>query len=170
MTQIAKSATSRGRDARPTAPSALASHDAEPPGNAARRVTRREGDSPFRVPVQPSVASSGGRVSQKTGVATTSSPEQRIRRGNTPAKVSKADTLPVVAMPVVAPKRTSKQATIIALIQRTRGATLADLIAATGWQQHSLRAALTGLRKAGHSVERQRDDAGETRYRLVVAA
>ncbi|MEO7382662.1 MAG: DUF3489 domain-containing protein, partial [Paracoccaceae bacterium] len=74
------------------------------------------------------------------------------------------------AMPMVAPGRASKQATITALVQRAEGATLADLIAATGWQQHSLRAALTGLRNAGHSVERQRDDAGVTRYRLVVAA
>ena len=128
MTQIAKTVTSRGRVACQTAPFALAPRDAEPSVKVARPVTRREGDSRFAVPVQPSVASRVGQVSQKSAAATTSSREQRIHRGNTPAKVSKADTMPVVATPMVAPGRTSKQATITALIQRTRGATLADLI------------------------------------------
>jgi len=170
MTKIAKTVTPRGGVTRPVAPSALAPRDAEPAGKASRRLTRQDGDSRSRVPVQPIVASGVGQVSQKSEGATKSSREPRTHRGNTPARVSKTDTIPVVAMPMVAPRRTSKQATITALIQRSRGATLADLIAATGWQQHSLRAALTGLRKAGHSVERQRDGAGVTRYRLVVAA
>ena len=29
-------------------------------------------------------------------------------------------------------------------------------MAATGWQEHSIRAALTGLRKAGHVIARER--------------
>jgi DNA-binding transcriptional regulator PaaX len=42
-------------------------------------------------------------------------------------------------------------------------------MAATGWQEHSIRAALTGLRKAGRTVTRERNDDG-TRYRIVGAA
>ena len=53
---------------------------------------------------------------------------------------------------------------------RREGAVIAELIAATGWQEHSIRAALTGLRKAGHTIARVRDDSGVTRYRIGGAA
>lgn len=56
------------------------------------------------------------------------------------------------------------------MLQQRGGATVLDLMTAIGWQSHSVRAALTGLRKAGHQIERQRDTAGATRYRLVAAA
>jgi hypothetical protein len=36
---------------------------------------------------------------------------------------------------------------VIALLQQEQGATLAELIATTGWLPHTTRAALTGLRK-----------------------
>jgi Protein of unknown function (DUF3489) len=47
------------------------------------------------------------------------------------------------------PHRTSKKATIEALVRRKGGVAIADLMAATGWQEHSIRAALTGLSKTG---------------------
>ena len=66
--------------------------------------------------------------------------------------------------------RTSKKATIEALVRRTDGAAIAELMAATGWQEHSIRAALTGLREAGHTIARVRDASGATRYRIGGAA
>jgi hypothetical protein len=66
------------------------------------------------------------------------------------------------------PERQTKSASVIALLQRAEGATLPELIAATGWLPHTTRAALTGLRKKGHVVERsKRGDA--TCYRIVAA-
>jgi hypothetical protein len=47
------------------------------------------------------------------------------------------------------------------------GATLEELMAATGWQSHSVRAGMTGLRKQGHSIVRTTGN-GVTRY--VIAA
>jgi hypothetical protein len=38
----------------------------------------------------------------------------------------------------------TKRAQIIGLLQRRRGASLVELTEATGWQAHSIRAALTG--------------------------
>jgi hypothetical protein len=59
-----------------------------------------------------------------------------------------------------APKRQTKAALLLSMLQREGGATLPELIAATGWLPHTTRAALTGLRKKGHTVERgKRDDA-----------
>lgn len=67
------------------------------------------------------------------------------------------------------PSRQSKSAAVIALLERNDGATMADLIAATDWLPHTTRAALTGLRKKGHVIERgKRGD--ETFYRIAAAA
>jgi hypothetical protein len=51
-----------------------------------------------------------------------------------------------------APRRGSKLAHVIELLQRDHGATIDQLIAATGWLAHTTRAALTGLRKRGYAV------------------
>jgi hypothetical protein len=57
-----------------------------------------------------------------------------------------------------APRDGSKLARVIALLERDHGATIEELIAATGWLAHTTRAALTGLRKRGYAVEIDRSD------------
>ena len=47
---------------------------------------------------------------------------------------------------------------VIGLLVRGGGATLPELIDATGWLPHTTRAALTGIRKKGHVVERTKRD------------
>ena len=69
-----------------------------------------------------------------------------------------------------APARPSKKAAIIALLERPDGAAIGELTKATGWQGHSVRAALTGLRKEGKELVRDKDAAGVTHYRLAAAA
>ena len=68
------------------------------------------------------------------------------------------------------PARTlSKIGQVLALLRRAEGATLAELIAATGWLPHTTRAALSGLRKKQHAiVKTQRGEA--TCYRIGDAA
>lgn len=60
----------------------------------------------------------------------------------------------------------SKISTVIALLGRTEGATLEDMVAATHWLPHTLRASLSGLRKKGYQIARTTVD-GVTRYTLV---
>jgi hypothetical protein len=49
---------------------------------------------------------------------------------------------------------------VLALLRRQGGATLDELTTATGWLPHTTRAALTGLRKKGHAIEKgKRGDA-----------
>src|SRR5512134_2110309 len=62
--------------------------------------------------------------------------------------------------------RSTKQALILGLLQRPEGASLADLVAATGWLPHTTRAALTRLRQAGHVLEKTTGKAG-TVYRIA---
>lgn len=53
------------------------------------------------------------------------------------------------------------------LLEKDGGATLAAICAATGWQAHSARAALTGLPKGGTTVERVASPDGQpTRWRI----
>ena len=64
---------------------------------------------------------------------------------------------------------TSKIANVLKLLCRDDGASIADMIEATGWLPHTTRAALTGLRKKGHQIEKMRSD-DVTRYRIMAAA
>lgn len=71
--------------------------------------------------------------------------------------------------PAEAPAKQTKIASVIALLKRPKGATLQELGKATSWQSHSIRAALTGLRKKGHAIEK--DKRGETTcYRITGSA
>jgi hypothetical protein len=65
----------------------------------------------------------------------------------------------VAANPSPASRQT-KATAMLALLQLEGGATLAELIAATAWLPHTTRAALTGLRKKGHDVQRSKRDDG----------
>jgi Protein of unknown function (DUF3489) len=67
-----------------------------------------------------------------------------------------------------APRAGTKIGDVVNLIQRDCGATLEELVAATGWLPHTARAALTGLRKRGFAVSIDRSD--KTRggaYRII---
>lgn len=81
----------------------------------------------------------------------------------------KYTTPPAPAADSAAPAAPSKTATVIAMLQRADGASLGDLVAATGWLPHTTRAALTGLRKKGHVIEKTKVD-GTTTYSIASAA
>ncbi len=66
---------------------------------------------------------------------------------------------------VAAIKPGTKQARLVECLSRPCGASLDDLVHALGWQVHTVRAALTGLRKKGYAVTRDRDARGVTVYR-----
>ena len=61
---------------------------------------------------------------------------------------------------------TSKIEQVLALLHRDQGATLTDITGLTGWLPHTARAALTGLRKKGHAIIRDKRGA-ETCYRIA---
>jgi len=70
---------------------------------------------------------------------------------------------------VCATRPGTKQATLIALLERPAGATIAQMCAKTDWQAHSVRATLTGLRKRGIAVTRTKNESGTTIYRTGTA-
>ena len=79
-------------------------------------------------------------------------------------KTQKAKTisLPVVPTP-------TKRDTILALLARPNGASLDEMVPATGWLPHTTRAMLTGLKKKGHALTSDKID-GVRRYRVEPGA
>jgi len=61
----------------------------------------------------------------------------------------------------------TKSETILKHMSHKNGASLVALEKATGWQSHSIRAALAGLRKKGHRIEHSKDTKGVTIYKVV---
>jgi hypothetical protein len=98
--------------------------------------------------------------------------KKSTKRPAAPHQKSRPAKLPAVAKqrraaaPVRAAK-TSKTQTIAAALQRPDGATLADLVAVTGWQAHSIRGFLSGLRQRGVGVTRTAGPDGGHSYRAV---
>ena len=66
---------------------------------------------------------------------------------------------------VNATKPPTKAALVEAMLLRSEGVSLEDLCRATGWQPHTCRAVLTGLRKKGRFLERSKREDGSTIYR-----
>ena len=62
----------------------------------------------------------------------------------------------------------TKAAMVTKILSREKGATVLEIAKATGWQPHSCRAFLTGVRKKSQMVKEQRPD-GKVAYRIEAA-
>ena len=72
-------------------------------------------------------------------------------------------------MEATMPAKPTKTATILKLLRRPKGASIAELQKATGWKPHSVRAALTGLRKKGDKIERTKNAKDTAVYSITKA-
>ena len=96
--------------------------------------------------------------------------KRRMAREASEPATSGAESGPAAPENTANPVRaTSKIAAVIALLERTQGATLAEMVEATGWLPHTTRAALTGLKKKDKVLTK--DKRGDlTCYHIVKAA
>ena len=60
------------------------------------------------------------------------------------------------------PERQTKTELVLGMLRRDEGATLSQMVEATGWQPHTTRAALTGLKKKGHALSSEKVDGVRT--------
>ena len=76
---------------------------------------------------------------------------------------------PLVALDGSAHPRGSRQQMLVDLLARAEGATIAELQAATGWQPHSVRGALSGVvaKKLGHTVASVKEGERGRVYRIT---
>ena len=64
--------------------------------------------------------------------------------------------------------RANKKAEVIAMLKRSKGATLAEIMAAMKWQAHTVRGFVSILgSKGGEKIESSKNAAGERTYKIV---
>ena len=109
-----------------------------------------DGDEPKEIPAERKKA---GRASGSR------------KNGKVPAR-AKPDAKPSSKRPA------SKQAIIVDLLKRNNGATIDELTAATGWQAHSVRGAISGTlkKKLGLAVSSETLDGRGRVYRIAAGA
>ncbi len=83
------------------------------------------------------------RKSSKKSPSTKAQPKQRSRRAEPEPSGSK----PKGRTPPPAVRPGTKQALLIDLLKRKKGATIEEIVEATGWQAHSVRGAISGALK-----------------------
>jgi len=114
----------------------------------------------------------------KAGTANTGGPrKQQTRRAgsktakqqqNKPARAPRSRIKPTqVANMAAATPRQSKQAEVIGLLRRPEGVTVAEIMAATGWQPHTVRGLFSGTvkKKLGLTLASVREERGRI-YRI----
>ena len=98
---------------------------------------------------------------------TKTSPAPTRRKVSATGNAPKATAKAAKAAPAPKTKSPSKGDVLINMLSRPDGATIAAMMEATGWQQHSLRGFLAGTvkKKLGHSLISQKEDRGRV-YRI----
>ena len=76
---------------------------------------------------------------------------------------------PFIEHRAVRTRETSKQATVIAMLKRTEGATIDQICEATGWQPHTVRGAMAGAlkKKLGLDIQSFKESGGARTYRIA---
>ena len=89
------------------------------------------------------------------------------RKGSAKAPTAKTTDAPVNPK-TPRTRENSKQAQMIGLLKRTDGATLNELIEATGWQAHTVRGAMAGAlkKKLGLTITSDKATGQERTYRI----
>ena len=109
------------------------------------------------------------------------SPSIKARQAPKLAKVIKAKVTPPLSAPSKDPSipqnlpipkhkpSTSKQQLLIDLLSSSQGASIPELIIATGWQAHSIRGVISGIlrKRLKMTVMSEVDYLGARRYRIV---
>jgi hypothetical protein len=95
--------------------------------------------------------------------------KSKARANAKPRSAAKSRSKAKHAKPVTRHKTLrSKQAAVLALLSRPNGTTITSIMAATGWQAHSVRGFLAGVvrKKLGLTLQSDKTD-GERVYRVI---
>ena len=96
-------------------------------------------------------------------------PELEATVANVEAQWAQAAQQPVAAPMARRQREHSKQATIIAMLRRPEGATVAQICVCTGWQAHTVRGTFAGAfkKKLGLTITSAKPDGGERCYHVM---
>jgi Protein of unknown function (DUF3489) len=97
-------------------------------------------------------------------------PDAAKPKGGKTAKAKPARKSSRAKKAAVKPKadRANKKTEVIAMMQRAKGATLAEIMSATKWQAHTVRGFVSILgNKGGEKIESSKNTAGERNYKIA---
>ena len=106
---------------------------------------------------------SENKATPEQGTAQTKGRRKLTKKATVPKKAGRAKKA------VSKPKsdRTNKKAEVIALMKCAKGATLAEIMAATKWQAHTVRGFVSILgSKGGEKIESSKSADGERTYKI----
>jgi hypothetical protein len=88
------------------------------------------------------------------------SPKTATTDDNATASIQTDAEVPQAQPAKRSPRAGSKLAQVVALLESAEGATIAEMMTATGWQQHTVRGALAGsiTKKLGHTVTSEKTE------------
>jgi len=117
---------------------------------------------PKAAPRKPHVASAKGRAGKKA------TPAKKAPKAQKAVKAAKITKAPTSEIKPGAARQGSKTAQVLELLQRPDGATLRELMRATGWQPHSVRGFISGTlgKNMGLTVTSLKGEDGERSYSL----
>jgi hypothetical protein len=114
-------------------------------------------------------AQTNPKAPAKAKTAPTAKPATKIGTKSKQAAKATRPTTPATAIAASAPPTKTKLQIVIDLLGRPQGASIGELMSATGWQAHSVRGALAGaLKKKGLEVGSAKLEGGR-RYSIVKA-
>lgn len=103
---------------------------------------------------------------EQTGAGTGRKRSRRSAAKPTRARRKSRPAEPKVKATTAPEKTTTKRDQLARLLVRDQGATIDQMREATGWLPHTVRAALTGLKKLGYAIDSDKVDGLRT-YRAV---
>jgi hypothetical protein len=128
--------------------------------------TQETAAAPAAEPKQPKATKKGAVAPQKPKGAPA---KGKATKKATPAKKAAKPPKKATTAKPAGVREGSKTATVVALLERKGGATLAELMKATNWQAHSIRGFVSGTlgKKMGLSVESFKNATDERAYRIA---
>jgi hypothetical protein len=118
--------------------------------------------------VAPEKAPSKNGASQKKGAPKGQKTAKGAKAKAAPKKASKKTAKPARKKEASAPRAESKGAKILEMIGRAKGATLAEIMKAAGWQAHSVRGFISiAAKKHSINIESSKNEAGDRVYKTT---
>lgn len=112
-------------------------------------------------------AASEKQATAKTAGRSAKKASNKASKGNKPKKVARSAEK--AKHKEAGARGGSKSSKVLELLRRPDGATLPEIMKATGWQAHSVRGFISGSvgKKMGLTIQSSKNDAGERFYKVT---
>jgi len=113
-----------------------------------------------------------GEATPTTAATEATSGPENAEGANDPAESLLAPTEPATGEEGAKVRAGTKQALLIEMLRRDEGATIDEVMAATGWQAHTVRGAMAGAlkKKLGLEINSEKEDGRGRVYRIAEGA